>query len=87
MCVCVCVFMYIFGMIIYLVAILGDSMVKNSPVNSEDMGSIPESGRSLGKGNSNSFQYSCLENSHGQGRLVGSSPWGCKRVTKESDTT
>ena len=84
---CVYIYVYIFGMIIYLVAIPGGSMVKNSPVNSEDMGSIPESGRSLGKGNSNSFQYSCLENSHGQGTLVGSSPWGCKRVTKESNTT
>ena len=27
-----------------------------------DVGSIPGSGRSLGEGNGNPFQYSCLEN-------------------------
>ena len=39
---------------------------KNQPANAgeaEDLGSIPELGRSLGAGNGNSFQYSCLENS------------------------
>ena len=30
--------------------------------NAGDAGSIPESGRSPGKGNGNSFQYSCLGN-------------------------
>ena len=42
-------------------------------------GSIPRSGRSLGEGNGNTLQYSCLKN----GSLVGYSLWGCK----ESDTT
>ena len=40
-------------------------MVKNLPANAgdiEDVGSIPESGRSLGGGHGNSLQYSCLEN-------------------------
>ena len=40
-------------------------MVKNLPINAEDSrdtGSIPESGRSPGEGNGNTFQYSCLEN-------------------------
>ena len=40
-------------------------VVKNSPANAEDardMDLIPESGRSPGRGNSNPFQYSCLEN-------------------------
>ena len=40
-------------------------MVKNPLVNvgdSRDMGSIPGSGRSLGEGNGNPLQYSCLEN-------------------------
>ena len=32
---------------------LGDSVVKNLPANAEDMGSIPESGRSLGERNGN----------------------------------
>ena len=42
------------------------TMVKNLPANTgdtRDTGSIPGSGRSLGVGNSNSLQYSCLENS------------------------
>ena len=30
--------------------------------NTEDVGSIPGSGRSPGGGNSNPLQYSCLEN-------------------------
>ena len=41
-------------------------MVKNQAANAEnrrDACSIPESGRSPGEGNGNSFQYSCLENS------------------------
>ena len=35
--------------------------VKNQPANAGDMGSIPGSERSLGEGNGNSLQYSCLE--------------------------
>ena len=41
-------------------------MVKNLPANAGDTGDvvwIPGSGRSLGEGNSNPLQYSCLENS------------------------
>ena len=38
------------------------SAVKNTPANAGDAGSIPESGRSPGEGNSNPIQYSCLEN-------------------------
>ena len=37
-------------------------MVKNSPANARDAGSIPESVRSPGVGNGNPLQYSCLEN-------------------------
>ena len=40
-------------------------MVRNLPTNAgntEDMGSIPGLGRSLGEGNGNPLQYSCLEN-------------------------
>ena len=46
-----------------------------------DLSSIPELGRSAGGGHGNSFQYSCLENPHGQRSQVGLSPWG----HKESD--
>ena len=38
-------------------------MVKNLPANAgdeRDMGSIPGTGRSLGVGNGNPLQYSCL---------------------------
>ena len=40
----------------------GSSVVKNPPANAEDAGSIPGSGRSPGKGNSNPLQCSCLGN-------------------------
>ena len=40
----------------------GSSDGKASACNAEDLGSILGSGRSLGKGNGNLLQYSCLEN-------------------------
>ena len=60
-------------------------MVKNLPTNvgdARDMGSILGSGRSLGGGNGNPLQYSCLENPMNRGA------WGASvhRVVK-SDTT
>ena len=36
---------------------------KESACNAGDQGSVPGSGRSLGEGNGNPLQYSCLENS------------------------
>ena len=42
----------------------GRSAVKNLPTNVGDVGSVPGSGRSPGKGNGNLLQYSCLENSN-----------------------
>ena len=48
----------------------GDVVVKNASANAgdtRDLGSIPGLGRSLGEGNGNSFQYSCLENSKDRG--------------------
>ena len=56
---------------------------KESACNAGDLGSIPGLGRSLGGGQGNPLQCSCLEIPHGQRRLAGYSPWGCK----ESDTT
>ena len=44
---------------------------------------IPGLGRSPGVEHVNPFQYSCLENPHGQKSLAGYSPWS----HKESDTT
>ena len=40
----------------------GGSEVKASACNAGDLGSIPELGRTLGEGNGNPLQYSCLEN-------------------------
>ena len=40
----------------------GGTDSKESAFNEEDPGSVPEWGRSPGEGNSNPFQYSCLEN-------------------------
>ena len=37
-------------------------MIKNLPANVGDVGSIPGSGRSPGRGNVNPLQYSCLGN-------------------------
>ena len=58
-------------------------MVKNLPTNAGDAGSIPGLGRSLGGGNGNPLQYSCLENPMDRG------VWheAIHRVEKESDTT
>ena len=40
----------------------GGSVVKNSPANAGDIGSIPGLGRIPGEGNGNPLQYSCLGN-------------------------
>ena len=45
----------------------GSSDGKESPLNAGDLGSIPELGRSPGRGNGNPLQYSCLENSKDRG--------------------
>ena len=59
------------------------SGVKNPPSNAEDLGSIPESGRSPGEGNDTPLQYSCL------GNPMDSRAWWATvhGLTKESDTT
>ena len=57
----------------------GGSDSKESTCNEGDLGSIPGLGRSPRGGHGNPLQYSCLENPHGQKRLVGYSPWGCKK--------
>ena len=52
----------------------GDSDGKESAYNAGDLGLIPRLGRSPGRGHGNPFQYSCLENPHGQRSLAGYSP-------------
>ena len=61
----------------------GGSDSEESAYSAEDLGSIPELGRSPGEGHDNPLQYSGLENPHRQRSLAGYSPWG----QKESDTT
>ena len=61
----------------------GGSDGKESDCSVGDLNLIPGLGRSPGRWHGNPFQYSCLENPHGQRSLVGYSPWG----HKESDTT
>ena len=58
-------------------------MVKNLPANARDVrdaDSMSGWGRCPGGGHGNPFQYSCLENPHGQRSLAGYSPWGSKEV-------
>ena len=52
------------------------SVYKHSVCNAGDPGSIPVLGRSLGEGNGNPVQYSCLENSVDRGAWQAIySPW------------
>ena len=57
-------------------------MVKNSPTNAGDVGSVLGLGRSPGEGNGNVLQYSCLENSMDRGTR-----WGTVHGVAESDMT
>ena len=59
-----------------------DSVVKNSPANAGDVGSIPGSGRSPGEGSGNPLQYSCLGNPMDRGAW-----WATVHVIAESDMT
>ena len=61
----------------------GGSESKESSCNLGDLRSIPGWGRSAGGEHGNQFQYSCLENPHGQKSLADYSPWG----RRESDMT
>ena len=64
-------------MYMYVYTHKGFPVEKNLPANAgdaRDAVSIPGSGKSPGGGNGNPLQYSCLEKSHGQRRLLGYSP-------------
>ena len=58
---------------------LGGSNDKESACNAGDLGSIPGLRRSPGEGYGNPFQYSYLENPHGQRSLAGCCPRGRKQ--------
>ena len=61
----------------------GGTVVENLLANSGDMDSIPELGRSLGEGNENPLQYSCLENPMDRGAWRAT----VHGVAKEADMT
>ena len=62
---------------------LGVSMVRNPLANAGDISLILGLGRSLGKGNDNPIQYSCLGNSMDRGAW-----WATVHgIAKESDIT
>ena len=58
-------------------------MVKNPPASAGSEGSIPGLGRSLGEGNGNPLQYSCLENPMDRGAWQ-ATVYG---IAKQSDMT
>ena len=49
---------------------LSDSALKESIDNAGNVSSIPGSGRSLGEGNGNLFQYSCLKSPMDRGTCL-----------------
>ena len=53
-------------------------MIRNPPASAGDMGLIPESGRSLGRGHGNPLPVFLPGESHRQRSLAGYSPWGHK---------
>jgi len=59
--------MYIYICIYIYTHISNDSEKKESACTAGDLGSVPGLRRSLGEGNSNPLQYSCLENSMDRG--------------------
>ena len=58
----VCPFVYVFVWRHVLLGLPSWHSGKESGCNAGDVGSIPESGGSSGKGNGTPLQYSCLEN-------------------------
>ena len=65
----------------------GGSEVKASACNVGDLSSIPGSGRSLGEGNGNPLQYSCLENPLDRGAWCAAVHGVAKSRTRLSDFT
>ena len=70
------------GSFMPLMGFPGGSVVKNLPANTgdtRDLGLIPRCGKSLGGGNGNPFQYSCLESTMDRGarqaKFMGLQTW------------
>ena len=56
-------------------------VIKNPPANSGDVGSMPGSGRSIGEGNDNPLQYSCLGNPMDSRAWLAAVHWVAKSQT------
>ena len=65
----------------------GGPAVKNPPANAGDVDSTPGSGRSLGEGNGDPLQYSCLGNPMGGGAWQATVHGVAKGRTRLSDFT
>ena len=63
----------------------GGSDGKESACNAGDLGSMPGLGRSLGEGNGNPLQYSCLENPMDRGAWWAVVPGVTKSQTRLMD--
>ena len=59
------------------------SVVMNPPARARDMGSIPRSGRSPGRGNGNPLHYSCLGNPMDRGAWWTIQSMGLQRVSRD----
>ena len=69
-------------MVYYHLGFPGGSVIKNSPADTGDAGSVPELERSPGEGNGIPLQYACPGNPMDRGAW-----WATVHgVTKESDT-
>ena len=75
-----------YNFLICRMAVLVAQMAKNLP-QCRRSHLIPEWGRSLGKGNGNPLQYSCLENSTDRGAWKAIQPMGSQRVRLSDQTT
>ena len=62
----------------------GGSDGKESTCNAQDLGLIPESGRSPGERNGKKFQYSCLGNSQDRGAWQATAHGVIKSLTQLS---
>jgi len=58
---------HIYNTVLLTMCFLGGAVVKNLPVDTGDVDSIPGSGRCPGGGHDNPIQYSCMENSKDRG--------------------
>ena len=70
------------GVDILTLSFPGGLVVKNPPANAGDAGLIPRAGRSLGGGNGNPLQDSCLGNP-----MDGGAWWATVHGVTKSDTT